>query len=438
MTYAFVFLLFILLAGARYCHTLRVEKLSLEETLKERTTHIFHKNRQLEQTEQQTQMLKKQLIRVKETGEANSRFFADITHEFRTPLSKISGTLERMLDSKNHTRWEEKIRLMARNSRGLLSLADQLMDLARLDSGQLQLKASSQDIIPFLEIIARSFRSAAVGAGLDLEFTPPEEPVTLYYDTEKLEKAIDNLVSNALKFTPPGGKITIAAARKVELGLSAGFLEISVRDTGRGIPNHMLPHIFDRVYRAREPRIQERGANGAGIGLALTKQLLDLHHGRIDVHSAENRGTEFVIRLPMGKEHLKPEEITLTPVPLAQPEPLPQAGDLPAQSMETAFLDEVRRMIDKHLSDPEFNVDHLAGKLYMDRSGLYRKLKTLTGQSPVQYIRSHRLARSAKLLEAHAGNVTEVAMKVGFSNVAYFTKCFKQHFHQLPSHYAEK
>ncbi|MCP4214155.1 MAG: helix-turn-helix transcriptional regulator [bacterium] len=110
-------------------------------------------------------------------------------------------------------------------------------------------------------------------------------------------------------------------------------------------------------------------------------------------------------------------------------------GGIHVSSRDTAFIDEVRRVIEKNLADPAFNVDHLAEKLYMDRSGLYRKVKACTGQSPVQFIRSYRLDRSRKLLETHFGNVTQVALEVGFSNVAYFSKCFKKQFRQLPSAY---
>ena len=111
--------------------------------------------------------------------------------------------------------------------------------------------------------------------------------------------------------------------------------------------------------------------------------------------------------------------------------------DITIPSMEKKFLEEMVEILSKNISDPDFHVDQLAGKLYMERSGLYRKIKALTGQSPVQFIRDYRMKRASQLLKAHFGNVTEVALEVGFPNVAYFTKCFKESFNCLPSVYTK-
>lgn len=297
----------------------------LEQIVKDRTGEINRKNRQLEE----------QSEKLKEMDQVKSRFFANISHEFRTPLTLIMGPLEQMLTAPQEKEKEQKkkMRLMQRNSRRLLGLINQLLDLSKFDSGKMKLQACRQNIVPFLKGIVESFDSLAVKNGLDLEFHTPKEDITLYFDGEKLEKAVCNLLINAVKFTPPGGRISVALNEKIDT--PAGFLEISVSDTGIGISGAQSEHIFDRFYQAQG--LKEHAHKGSGIGLALTKELVGLHHGDIFVHSREGMGSEFTIRLPLGDEHLKPEDIVRHPETAFKPEAPGEEPGLSLMEEEEAF-----------------------------------------------------------------------------------------------------
>jgi CheY-like chemotaxis protein len=162
-----------------------------------------------------------------------------------------------------------------------------------------------------------SFESLAAQMKLDLIFHTDEEEIMLYFDSEKIEKAIGNIIANAVKFTPAGGKITVTAAARPakEENHPPGYLEITICDTGIGIPEEQLPYIFNRFYQADGYFSHEHKHKGSGIGLTLAKELVNLHHGDIHVISQEGKGTEFTIRLPLGKEHLKPEDIPGDEIP---------------------------------------------------------------------------------------------------------------------------
>jgi CheY-like chemotaxis protein len=227
------------------------------------------------------------------------------------------GPLEQMLSGHQEQNREDTIRTALRNSQRLLALINQLLELSRLDSGKMQLLASKQNIIPFLKGVVGSFQSLVEQKKLDLTFHATEEDITLYYDAEKLEKVIGNIIANAVKFTPAGGKITVTAAARPakEENHPPGHLEITICDTGIGIPEEQLPYIFNRFYQADGYFSHEHKHKGSGIGLTLAKELVNLHHGDIHVTSQEGKGTEFTIRLPLGKEHLKPEDIPGDKIP---------------------------------------------------------------------------------------------------------------------------
>ena len=595
-------------------HKLVKEKQRLEHTIKERTKEIQEKNKQL----------KDQSDKLKEMDSVKSRFFANISHEFRTPLTLIMGPMEQMLSDSQDKKQQKRLSMMLRNSQRLLTLINQLLDLSRFDSGKMKLQTACQDIVPFIKGIVSSFHLAAQKNRLELEFYSQKESLTLYFDTSKMEDVMYNLMINAFKFTPPGGKITVSVTVKKDafgdsprargrlpldphyasqstpiLGGSStpGFVNISVQDTGIGIPKEQLAHIFDRFYQTQGPR--QEALKGTGIGLALIKENVALHHGKIDVHSQEGKGTEFVIRLPMGCEHLEPGEIIDTaaappqspkykeietlymltgseneeqdneepcavetpdrekPVILVvedhadvrkyiceplkteytvieaadgeegikkakeiipdlivsdimmpgvdgyelcreikkdiktshvpvilltakaseesiiqgletgaddyitkpfnskilatriknlielrrqlqqkiQKQMLLQPAEIAVSSMDQEFIKEMQEIIEKNLSESGFNVEELSKKLYMNRATVYRKILALTGESPTEFIRSYRLKRAAQLLRDKFGTVSQVASAVGFDNPAYFAKCFKEKFHQLPSTY---
>ena len=294
---------------------LEKEKQKLEQTVKERTKEIKQKNLQLEtqamQLEEQTLRLKEQAGKLEEMARIKSRFFANISHEFRTPLTLIMGPLEQMLSNTCGNEQKDQLGLMLRNSQRLLTLINQLLDLSRFDSGKMRLKAAQENVIPILKVIWASFRNLAQKNRLQMEFQCEEEGVYLYFNREQLEEIMCNLLINAIKFTPQEGKITVSVKKifteKDKTDFPGGFLQISVRDTGIGIPREQLAYIFDRFYQTETSQGQSQ--KGSGIGLALTKELVCLHHGEIDVTSSEGKGTEFLLRLPLGSGHLKPEDM---------------------------------------------------------------------------------------------------------------------------------
>jgi signal transduction histidine kinase/DNA-binding response OmpR family regulator len=298
---------------------LEQEKRRLEKVVKERTEEIEEKNRQLEQ---KTAQLEEQSDKLKELDQVKSRFFANISHEFRTPLTLIIGPLEQMLSTCDDKEQKKKLKLMLRNSQRLLGLINQLLDLSKFESGKVKLQAGWLNIIPFLKGIAAAFEPLAVQKEVDLTFCTEEENIMLYFDPEKLEEVLFNLLSNAVKFTPAGGKISILVrSRSIEaenflpdrMSRLTSYVEVSVCDTGPGIPREQLDHIFDRFYQS--DNTYEHHQTGSGIGLALAKEMVELHHGTIEPHprEGENSGTEFIIRLPMGDEHLRPDEIIEIP-----------------------------------------------------------------------------------------------------------------------------
>ncbi|NIM16146.1 MAG: hypothetical protein GTO45_29435 [Candidatus Aminicenantes bacterium] len=295
------------------------DKQRLEHMVKERTKEINEKNQQLEH---QTIKLRMQFEKLKEIDKVKSRFFANISHELRTPLTLIMAMLEEMLSEIKDNEQKNKLDLMFKNSRQMLNLVNQLLDLSRFDSGKMKLHAAHQNIVLFLRYTLEPFRFLALKNQLEMEFYPQEEEINLYFDFQKMEEAINNLLINAIKFTPAGGKITVSVSVSVDNSnqqdirdpqgeevVGAGFVKISVRDTGIGIPQNQLPHIFDRFYQPEGKGPWEETLKGTGLGLSLTNEIILMHHGKIDVHSQEGKGTEFVIRLPMGAEHLESDEI---------------------------------------------------------------------------------------------------------------------------------
>jgi DNA-binding response OmpR family regulator len=307
-----------------------------KEELKKRAREIEEKNRKLAE---QAAQLEEKSGKLKEMDKIKSRFFANISHEFRTPLTLIMGPLEQWLADCRDKRQVEEMRMMLRNSQRLLTLINQLLDLSKLESGRMILQASQQDVIPFLKGVVGSFESLVAQKELELVFQAEKESITLFYEAEKLEKIVVNLLTNAIKFTPAGGKVTVTAAecmpgndeseqkfcggpgggftkeppgrRRQEY--PNGFLELKVCDTGIGIPKDQLPYLFDRFYQVGSSNDRER--RGTGIGLALVKELVELLHGEVFVQSTQGKGSEFTMRLPLGKGHLKPEEVAAGPQP---------------------------------------------------------------------------------------------------------------------------
>jgi signal transduction histidine kinase/DNA-binding response OmpR family regulator len=570
------------------------EKERLDKVIEERTREIKLTNAQLHQ---KTLLLEEQSEKLKEMDKIKSRFFANISHEFRTPLTLIMGPLDNLREELPDEGVKKQVDLASRNSRRLLGLINQLLDLSKFESGEMKLRAVREDLVRFLSSLIEPFEPVAGRHNLNFSFHGDLDSIEVYFDPEKLEKIMANLLSNALKFTPPGGRITVSLSAPVDPG---GEVVISVKDTGMGIPGDQLSHIFDRFYQAEVT--VEHHRKGSGIGLALVKELVDLHHGELSVQSDRGKesGTEFQVRLKLGRSHLTDAEIAarrdsqaeeppepaelIEPViepghaaPIidaltgaAEPRPdrtvvlvvedsadlrqyirgslepdyaveeapdgkigiekakqlipdlvisdimMPEAdgyelcralkGDVSTShipvvlltakaseenvvrgletgaddyitkpfstrilsarirnlielrrqlqlklnremilqpsriamsEMDREFLKDLQEVIEKNLSDPDFNVEDLSKRLYMSRTTVYRKIQALSGETPTDFIRSYRLMRAAQLLKNNYGSVTDVAFEVGFSSRAYFTKCFKDKFQRLPSEYLQ-
>ena len=245
---------------------------------------------------------KRQADEIAELYKVKNQFFSNISHELRTPLTLILGPSSDLVNDEDLSSKQRKtLSFINNNARRLLRLINQLLDLSKLEAGKLDIRVSQQDIVQFVATLTKAFDSLAQSRQIRLLFESPEEQLYVFYDSDKLEQVIINLLSNALKFTKEGGRVKVTVLRSDTNCL------ISVEDTGIGINKEQLPYIFDRFFQAdnRESREHE----GTGIGLSLTKELVELHGGNIQVESEYGKGSIFKIYLPLGSEHFKDHQI---------------------------------------------------------------------------------------------------------------------------------
>lgn len=248
--------------------------------------------------------------RLEEINQMKLRLFTNISHDFRTPLTLIIGPLERMLHKKIGTSYiQRQHEIMHRNASVLLQLINQLLDFRKSESGHLKLAASKSNIVPFIETIKVSFDEVARLRGIDYQFHAQDESIDLWFDKINLKKVIYNLLSNAFKFTPEGGQISISISKVIKKKRKltpTEFLKLEVKDSGRGVPKGNMKFIFDRFYQLGQ---DDTTRSGTGIGLALTKSIIELHKGTIKAKSNEGEGTTFVALLPLGNDHLSEMDI---------------------------------------------------------------------------------------------------------------------------------
>lgn len=238
----------------------------------------------------------------KETERANRakfEFFTNISHELRTPLTLVVGPIDKLLEQTQDLNDRFTLELIRRNAQRLLRLINQLMDFRKLESGKMRLRAQHEDIIAFIRSVVAAFDFAAQQRGIDLQVTTELPQLPVWFDVEKLDKVLFNLLSNAMKFTPDHGWIHVRISRDPV----AAVARIEVADNGRGMPPEHAAHAFERFYQGAEYSSQ-----GTGLGLSLSKQLIELHRGHIRVRSQLERGTTFTIELPLSGRHLLPEE----------------------------------------------------------------------------------------------------------------------------------
>jgi two-component system, sensor histidine kinase ChiS len=503
-----------------------------------------------------------------------SHFFANISHEFRTPLTLIIGQIETLLDSEDDRNKKKKLASVNSNAEQLLALINQLLDLSKLEAGKMELYPEKQNLVSFLKNQLFSFESLSDAKNIVLNFSSSRAVIPVNFDAEKMEKVFINLFSNAIKFTDPGGRIDVA----VEIP-EADIVEIRVKDSGIGIEKDRLPYVFDRFYQA-DPT-NTRNYEGTGIGLSLVNELIALHNGTIEAKSKVGVGSEFIIRLPFDGDDTSPENepVLKEQVPVeadSSSKPLPdfelllsehdeiilivedntdvrtfireqlseeynileaangregiavsqvtipdliitdlmmpemdgyefsekirsdektshipiimltakagldpkiegleagidaylnkpfhvkelrttvrtliqQRKTLKKQfsnatyfkpsviaktSVDQSFLGKAIEMIDAHICEEDYRVEHFAESLNMSVSQLNRKLNALVGQPAGNFIRSVRLQRSAELLNQTDKTIAEICYEVGFNDHAYFSRAFRKQFGKSPS-----
>ena len=251
-----------------------------------------------------------ELEKAREMDQLKTRFFANVSHEFRTPLTLILGPLKQIYEGNFRGDLRTTTGVMIRNSKRLLRLINQLLDFSKLESGAAKLEVSVNDIVEFLRSMFAAFESTARDRTIRYIFQSEVSTLPTYFDHEKLEKIVINLLGNAFKFTPDGGNIRLEV-RKVENNSSVdfgeGLVEVRIVDDGPGIPEDKLSHIFDRFYQVDSS--STRTSEGTGIGLSLAKELIELHHGSISAFNNGKQGTTLMFQLPLGKSHLLPDDI---------------------------------------------------------------------------------------------------------------------------------
>ncbi|WP_422083502.1 tetratricopeptide repeat protein [Ulvibacterium sp.] len=512
---------------------------------------------------------------LRELDRLKSNFFANISHEFRTPLTLIKGPIEQLEQSPDEGLPIESIKMIRRNNNRVLQLVNQLLDLSKIDEGNLQLEKTEGDVYKCLRGAASSFNSHAAQRNIDYKVQIPHKVLWATFDRDKLEKILYNLLGNAFKFIGDGGLISFSTT------YGKGELKMVISDTGMGIAAKKLPYIFDRFYQVH--RGDTKDHEGSGIGLSLSKDLVELMDGTITVSSEVGKGTIFTLVIPIQKIRMGFQENIKKPYPggdeiktprtsytLERPDlrELPsvllvednpdmsyfikeqlqknyrvqkakngkiglklakskspdliitdvmmpemdgvelckslkadldtshipvimltakagmenkmvglQTGaddyltkpfepkellarvenlieqrkklrvlfakkeasfnpkEVTVTSIDETFLQNVLDLLEKEFWNPDFGVPQMQKALALSKAQLHRKLKALTNESPGELLRNFRLKRAAQLLSKKADTVTQIAYAVGFNNLSYFAKCFKELYGVPPSSY---
>lgn len=587
-TFAIIILLLVLAYVRTKTYLLQVQKRTLERQIKLHTTELSKNNQDLEiknkLLESQKMEIQHMADMLHEADQMKLRFFINISHEFRTPLTLILGPAEQILAMHPAPVISENTLLIQRNAKRLLRLVNQLLDLRRLETGNMKLHAVEGDIVFYLHKIYESFSYLANRHKMSYKFSSDLTTLVTWFDPDIVEKIMYNLLSNAFKYTPDGGTI------KLNLSVVENQLKIELSDTGVGIEPDNLPHIFERFYRVETKTVLKQG--GTGIGLSLAKELTSLHHGTLEVKSKVKQGSTFSLTLPTGNHFLSEEEMEQTEssnsedhyphitsdeahIEQVMPDPAPdqfdenlplllaiddnpeiirflqtnlsgqyniitaahgQAGmekafeyipdivvadimmpvmdgiemcrmlktdartshipivlltakaeeDQQIMGLETGaddyvikpfnlailqtrlqnlvqsrsrlkllfagtvmpapeaiavnatdrkFYEKLMAIIEQKIADPNLDGDLIAEMVGMSKTTLYRKLKSTIGDSVNIFIRNTRLKKAAELLRARELKVSEVAYAVGFSDPAYFSKCFSAFFGKSPTEY---
>jgi signal transduction histidine kinase/AraC-like DNA-binding protein len=291
-----VYLLLTSLLGAVALGTLawRSSRLNqrIRRVLEGQNAEISQQRNQIEDLAEQARAAAEE---VRRTSEAKLRFFTNFSHELRTPLTLILGPVEDLLtnpDDDLTPAQRHDLSLVRRNTQRLLQLVNQLMDFRKIDVGKMAVHATEGDLVGFVREIMDVFEKTARRRSITFRFATTEPVIFLWFDSEILDKVFFNLFSNAFKYTPDGGQITVSIRRET----APSTVLISVADTGRGIDKADQPHILEWFYQGSQPT-----ANSSGLGLALAEGLTRLHQGTLSFQSQPGQGSTFEVRLPLEK-----------------------------------------------------------------------------------------------------------------------------------------
>ncbi len=503
--------------------------------------------------------------KVMELSNLKMEFLTNVSHELKTPLSLILGPVNKLLATSKSSSSRDLLQTIHRNTMRLSTLVHQIIDIREVDSSRVDLSLASLEIVEFVRSITGVYRETCESKGISIQFVSDVEQLYIQADVLKMESIVNNLLSNACKFTPDNGEIRVTIRYRKEEAPSR--FTLTVADSGVGIPAQDLPHIFSRFYQSHAT--SHLNKEGSGIGLSMVKSYVALHQGEVTVTSDEGKGTTFTVTLPVMNEEVvqtspqvadtdltemrglhilivednveiarfiadslkgmqctvvhngkagveaaqrlvpdliiadimmpimdgiemsrlirrgvftstipiilltakddprtetdayklgvdafisKPFEIhyLVTRIrQLAHKESLRESKlrntgamelreEEVSESQDEKFLSVITQTIEEHLQNPDLNVQKLAELSGYNAKQIYRRLKALTGQTAVDYIKSIRLKKAAILLAQRKFTVAEVMYTVGFSSHSYFSKCFSEKYGKSPKSYMEE
>lgn len=527
---------------------------------------------------------RKEAERISELDALKTKFFTNVSHEFRTPLTLIITPLGKLIQTTQDRDLKSKLEMMSRNAKRLLNLVNQLLDLRKMEMQEFKFKPQLGDLVLFARDIVHSFSDISEKNLIRYSFKTSFEKLETYFDADKMEKILFNLLSNAFKFTPTNGEVQVEMDKAPsESEDKTDWIVIRVKDSGIGIPKDKQEKIFERFFQVDVPGNMIN--QGSGIGLSLAWEFTKMHGGRIQIDSEPENGSCFSILLPISKvsssmEMIEPVEegiliqmdemdeskfektskgqknktllivednddfrfylkdnlknqfniyeaengkiglelaqkiipdlivsdvmmpemsgtelckkiknnIQTSHIPfilltarsseeqkieglglgaddyitkpfnfelleikirnlLTQQDILKakyhkqigvNATEIEITSMDEKLIQKAIQEVEKNIENSEYTVEDLSRDLGMSRFHLYKKLNSLTGRTPIEFIRILRLKRAAQLLEKSQMNVSEIAYAVGFNNPRYFSKYFKEEFGVLPSEYSKQ
>jgi signal transduction histidine kinase/ligand-binding sensor domain-containing protein/DNA-binding response OmpR family regulator len=264
--------------------------------------YLFWLYRRQHRRKEQDNLRLQEHIHAEEMADAKLKFFMNISHEIRTPMTLIVTPLLSLIKQDLDPHRRSTYEIIRRNAERILGLINQMMDLRKIDKGQMQMHMCETELISFVGDIHTLFTQQAKSKNVRFTYEHDTQELPVWIDRDNFDKVIVNLLSNAFKFTPAGGEIRIVITHDQQ------HVRLAIKDTGEGIPEDKLDRIFERFYQTPS-HVNDR-KTGTGIGLDLTRSLVELHHGTIEAHNnIDEKGCEFVVTIPLGSAHLKPEEM---------------------------------------------------------------------------------------------------------------------------------